>query len=104
MSMWDIKEALVANAGNLGNPLEDQTVLDYIFAFIKILLTAAMPFLILAFMVAGLYFIIARGKSDGLNDAKSFFFKLFFYAAIILGAGLLLKILLNLLMDLYNSL
>ncbi len=91
-------------AADLQNPLEDQTVVDYIFSFISMLTAAALPFIVIAFILAGLYFVAARGRAEGLKNASDFTKKVFIYSAAILGAGLIVNMLLAFIMDLYKSL
>ncbi len=104
MSMWSNLLAVQVYASDLQNPLEDQTVIDYIFSFLAMLGAAALPFIVIAFILAGLYFIVARGKAEGLQNASEFTKKVFIYSALILGAGLIVKMLLSFIMELYRSL
>lgn len=84
------------------NPLEDQNVLYAIFAFIKALTVAGVVLAIPLVMIAGFYFIYARGSESELKNAKAFAKKVFIGLVIILALGLAFKILLSIL-DTFKS-
>ena len=93
----------IASVGRVGNPLDDTSLMDALFTFFQSLVVAAVPFLILAFVVAGLYFIVARGSSSGIQDARSFFFKLLIVAAGVLGFTFFVTLIINFIKSLYNA-
>ncbi len=94
----------VVHAAAVGNPLDDSTFMDAFFSFVSAVVAALLPFLVLAFIFAGLYFILARGNSSALGDARSFFFKLLIATVLILGAGIFISLFINLIKSLYSAL
>ena len=98
INMW-----FIAQASQVSNPLDDASIMDTLISFLQSIVVASIPFLILAFIVAGLYFIAVRGSSSGIQDARSFLFKLFFVAVGVLGLAYFFTLLLNFIKSLYNA-
>ncbi len=93
----------VVHAAEIENPLlQGSYGFRWLELFLQAISTAIIPFLILAFLIGGFMLISARGGS-GINDAKSFLFKLIIAASVILGLGMLSKIALSTISALYNS-
>lgn len=77
----------------LTNPLDQKysTLPGFLEAVLKILVTIAVPFLVLAFVYTGFLFVKAQGNQNTLGDAKRAFTWSVIGGLLILGAWTLSK-------------
>lgn len=79
---------LAARADGLENPLNSNfsTIPTFIAGALKVLVIVALPIITLFLVVAGFMFVMARGNSSKLEDAKKNFVYVIIGALLILGA------------------
>ncbi len=94
---------LVAQAAQVNNPLEDTSVLDMVFGFVKALTIAAMPLVVLAIMAAGVLLILARGNKDTLKENKKLIIKIALSALVAISILFIARLIINLLSSIYNA-
>lgn len=70
----------------LRNPLNFETVADFVAGAMKVLVMIAIPIITLFVVYAGFKFISARGNSSSLEDAKKNFVYVILGALLIMGA------------------
>lgn len=73
----------------LENPLQFQSIADFIAGAMRALVMVALPIITLFIVYAGFQFITARGKPEGLNKAKANFMYVLIGALLVLGAWVL---------------
>ncbi len=89
MAAWTIALPAFAQSKTLDNPLRFQNIADFIQGVLEAVVMIALP-IIVAFMVfAGFKFILARGSSTAINDAKKNFVYVIIGTIMILGAWVL---------------
>lgn len=71
------------------NPLTDSVILNSISLLLKAVIIAGMPLLILAFLVVGIRYMLARGSADIITQNSKLFAKLLLYTVLLLGASLI---------------
>ena len=81
----------VANA-KIDNPIASTTIEALIASILKIIIAVGTPIAILFLIFSGFKFVMARGKPDGIKDAREMFIWTLVGIAILLGASLLAKI------------
>jgi len=79
------------------NPIEAKTFMDLVLAIADALVIIAVPLAIVAIIFTGFWFVIAgaRGDEAGVKKARSMFLWVLIGAAIIVGASLLAKAVVN---------
>lgn len=70
----------------LENPIQQDTFMELISAFIKAVVQVAMPFIVFAFIWSGFLFVKAQGKEKELLEAKRAIYYSVLGAFILLGA------------------
>lgn len=70
----------------LENPLQTQSVSEFIASALKVLVVVALPIITLFIVVAGFMFVFARGNESKLEHAKLNFVYVIIGAILILGA------------------
>ena len=80
--------AYIAQAAELQNPLNPSfsTIPTFIEGALKVLVMVALPIVSLFIIISGFMFIMARGNSTKLEDAKKNFVYVILGALLILGA------------------
>jgi len=84
-------EGKVANA-KIDNPIASTTIEALIASILKIIIAVGTPIAILFLIFSGFKFVMARGKPDGIKDAREMFIWTLVGIAILLGASLLAEI------------
>lgn len=70
----------------LENPLQFQTIADFIAAALRVMVMVALPVITLFIVYAGAQFVLARGNQEGLKRARENFMYVILGALLILGA------------------
>ncbi len=83
---WLASASIAVAQGGLENPLQTQTVSDFIAGALKALVVIALPIITLFIVVAGFMFVFARGNESKLEKAKENFVYVVIGALLILGA------------------
>lgn len=71
---------------DLDNPLNVNSIADFIAKALKVLVIVALPIITLFIVISGFMFILARGNESKLTDAKKNFVYVIIGALLILGA------------------
>ncbi len=78
--------------GQLCNPLQSQTVQEFLLKIIDILLVFALPIIIFFIMYAGYLFVTARGNESQITEARSALTWALIGGVIILGARAIIDV------------
>ncbi len=94
-SLSSLKIANAAGATSLQNPLKSNNIVDFLFAILDILLTFALPIIVLFIIYAGFLFVTAQGDTSKITTARSALTWSVIGGVIILGAKLILEVIKN---------
>jgi len=83
---------LPAYAAPLSNPLNYDTVADFVAGALKAMVTIALPVVSLFLVIAGFMFIKAQGNEGKLEEAKKNFVYVILGALLIMGAWVIATI------------
>ncbi len=94
----------MAQAENLGDPLRDSSIWSVLQTFLHAITLALAPMLVIAVIIVGLLFILARGNGSELANAKKYAMYVLLAIVIVFGLTAVLNIIVNLLYKLHNAL
>ena len=75
-----------ADPNNFSNPLDFETLADFLNALLNVIIIIGIPVVTLAIIFAGFLFITAQGNETKVSTAKKIFFWVVIGALLILGA------------------
>jgi len=78
--------------GQLCNPLQSQTIPEFLLKIIDVLLVFALPFIILYIMYAGFLFVTAQGDSGQIQTARTALLWAVVGGVIVLGARIIIGV------------
>jgi Type IV secretion system pilin len=78
--------------GQLCNPLQSQTVEDFLIAIIQIILVFAVPVIVFFIMYAGYLFVTAQGDASKITEARTALTWALIGGVIILGANAIITV------------
>ena len=83
-----VSPAFAQTSGTLQNPLNSafSSVPNFIAGFLKVVVMVALPIIILFIVYSGFMFVMARGNSEKLGQARENFLWVIIGAILILGA------------------
>ncbi len=84
--------AVASTTGELINPLKVDSVEGFLLAIIDVMLTFALPIVVLFMMWAGFQMVMAQGDPAKLTAAKKRFLNVLVGTLVIFGAKLILEI------------
>ena len=79
-------------SAGISNPIKATSIQALIDAVLTIIIAVGTPIAILFLIFSGFKFVMARGKPDGIKDAREMFIWTLVGIAILLGASLLAEI------------
>lgn len=82
---------LAAGAQGFENPIEFNTISEFLVAMLDVVVRIAFPFIVLAIIYTGFLFVTARGNQDKLKEAKTTFLLVIIGSLLILGASVLAR-------------
>jgi hypothetical protein len=80
------------NTGELTNPLQSQTITEFLLKIIDVLLVFALPLIILYIMYAGYLFVTANGNSEQVSTARNALLWAVVGGVLVLGARLIIGV------------
>lgn len=86
------KSAQGGDTGKLSNPLQSQSIEEFILKIIDVLLVFATPIIMLYIMYAGYLFVTARGDSGQISTARSALLWAVVGGVIVLGARVIIAV------------
>ncbi len=84
--------APMSNSGSLTNPLQSQTIREFILKIIDVILVFAIPIIVLYIMYAGFKFVTAGGDSGQISEAKKALMYAIIGGVIALGAKVIIEV------------
>lgn len=84
--------APMSNSGSLTNPLQSQTIQEFILKIIDVILVFAIPIIVLYIMYAGFKFVTAGGDSGQISEAKKALMYAIIGGVIVLGAKIIVEV------------
>ena len=84
--------APMGNSGSLTNPLQSQTIQEFILKIIDVILVFAIPIIVLYIMYAGFKFVTAGGDSGQISEAKKALMYAIIGGVIVLGAKIIVEV------------
>lgn len=80
------------SSSKLINPLHTESIPDFFYKILDILLVFAQPLVIFYIMYAGYLFVLARGNGEQVSKAKNALFYALIGGVIVFGAKLLFEV------------
>ena len=80
------------SVGKITNPLQSQTIPEFLLKIIDVLLVFALPLIILYIMYAGYLFVTAAGNAEKVSSAKNALLWSVVGGVIVLGARLIISV------------
>ncbi len=78
--------------GQLTNPLQSQTITEFLLKIIDVLLVFALPLIVLYIMYAGYLFVTANGNSEQVGTARNALLWAVVGGVLVLGARLVIAV------------
>lgn len=80
------------NSQSIINPLQSQTIPEFLLKIIDVLLVFAIPLIIIFIMYAGFLFVTARGNSEQISTARSALLWAIVGGVIVVGAKIIISV------------